>query len=60
MRRNFDIILTNSLTNDVKIIHNFSDFIYGNDVATSSCVFSFYTREWFVNQVPFKVEFVFK
>lgn len=60
MKRDFDLMITNCLTNDIEIINNYSDFIYSLNENTSASILFFYLKKYLINQIPFKLEFRYK
>lgn len=57
MKRDFNLLITNLLTNEIEIIHNYSDFVYGVNDDVCAYILFFYLKKYLDNQIPFKVEF---
>lgn len=59
MKRDFDLLVTNLVTNEIDIIRDFSKYAY-DDRETSRFVLFNHLESYINNQVPFKVEFNYK
>lgn len=60
MRKDFDLWITNLITGEVKVVHDFSDFGYYNDDELTSRILFMHIKPYFDNRQPIKLEIVNK
>lgn len=61
MKRDFNLLITNKLTNDIEIVHDFSKYVYGScdDYVIGSLLYC-NLKDYIDKQIPFSLEFDYK
>lgn len=61
MKRDFDLLITNQITNDVEVIPRFSKLVYASDFSSAySSILFLYLKPYLDNQIPISLEFAYK
>lgn len=62
MKRDYNLLITNMITNDIEIIHDFSKYVYGvgkEDYIIGAMLYC-NLHDYIDKQIPFKLEFDYK
>ena len=60
MLKDYDLWITNSMTNEIKILHNWSEYFRDDDSTLKSSTLYYYLKDYLKNEIPFKVEYHYK
>lgn len=60
MRKPVDLWITNLITSEVEVVHNFDDVIYFNDSELTGRYLFIFLKPYLDNQTPIKLELVVK
>lgn len=61
MKRDYNLLITNNITNDIEVIHDFSKYTYGvkDDYVIGSMLYC-NLKDYIDKQIPFTLEFDYK